>query len=173
MSAERNRAKTIEDYGVTVAASRPVEDEPTRLYRPGHAASPGEIGHGREVAEDLPAGWLVVLDGPGKGNIAVLGYGVNSIGRDPTERVPLDYGDAMISRTRHIVVTYDPRGRKFYVQHGSGANLSYLNDEPILAPTELERTPTFASGIRRYGSFRCAVRTSAGTIDLGLPRAVR
>ena len=138
MSGERNRTRAIDDYEVTVAATRPVEDEPTRLYRPGRAVPSDDVLREGKATEDPPAGWLVILDGPGKGNIAVLGYGVNSIGRDPTERVPLDYGDAMISRTRHIVVTYDPRGRKFYVQHGSGANLSYLNDKPVLAPVELE-----------------------------------
>ena len=138
MAAERKRAKSIEDHEVTVVVTRPVEDEPTRLYRPGPAVPPDDSSPGREATEDPPAGWLVVVDGPGKGNIAVLGYGVNSIGRDPTERVPLDYGDAMVSRSRHIVVTYDPRARKFYVQHGSGANLSYLNDEPVLAPVALE-----------------------------------
>lgn len=138
MSAERNRAKSIDDYEMTVVSSRPVEDEPTRLYRPGRETSAGEIRPGREADEDRPAGWLVIVDGPGKGNIAVLGYGVNSIGRDPTERVSLDYGDAMISRSRHIVVTYDPRARTFFVQHGAGDNLSYLNDKLVLAPVELE-----------------------------------
>ncbi len=31
----------------------------------------------------------------------------------------------------------DPRGKKFYVQQGSGTNLTYLNDQPVLTPTEL------------------------------------
>ena len=42
-----------------------------------------------------------------------------------------------MSRDQHATVTYDPRGKKFYVQQGSGTNLTYLDDEPVLAPTEL------------------------------------
>ena len=34
-------------------------------------------------------------------------------------------------------MTYDPRGRKFYMQHGGGTNLTYVNDQPVLIPIEL------------------------------------
>ena len=87
---------------------------------------------------DPPVGWLTIIEGPGRGHVATLGIGMNSIGRDRTERVSLDYGDQMISRTNHCAITYDPRGRKFYVQSGSGKNLTYVNDEPVLAPREIE-----------------------------------
>ena len=87
---------------------------------------------------DPPVGWLVIVDGPGKGHVATLGIGVNSIGRDPTERVPLGHGDQMMSRVNHGTITYDPKGRKFYVQHGGGKNLTYVDDEPVLAPREIE-----------------------------------
>ncbi len=65
------------------------------------------------------------------------GYGMNSLGRGATDRIRLDFGDDQISRNGHAVVTYDPRGRKFYVQHGGGTNLTYLGDQPVLAPAEL------------------------------------
>ena len=138
MSEERGRNRSIDDYEATVLARRPVEDEPTQLYRPGRIEAAADAETDPDAMEDPPAGWLVIVDGPGKGHVVPVGYGVNPIGRDATERVPLDYGDALISRSRHIVVTYDPRGRKFYLQHGSGSNLSYLNDQPVLAPVELE-----------------------------------
>ena len=106
------------------------------------ADEPGAVDRGSESAgdpaADPPVGWLAIVDGPGKGRVATLGMGVNSIGRDRTERVSLDYGAAMISRSNHAAITYDPRGRKFYVQHGGGTNLTYVNDEPVLAPRELE-----------------------------------
>ena len=50
----------------------------------------------------------------------------------------LDYGDRMISRTNHCKITYEPRGRKFYVQSGDGTNLTYVNDEPVLESREIE-----------------------------------
>ena len=109
----------------------------TRIYRPNQpdtAASP-ESG---AAMNDPPAGWLVIVDGPGMGHVATVGMGVNSIGRDATERVSLDYGDKMISRSRHTLITFDPRSRKFYIQHGGGTNLTYLDDEPVMAPREIE-----------------------------------
>ena len=126
---------------------------PARGVRPGGIPSasdpvltrvilPGDLGD-HEIAvgdpmNDPPVGWLVIVDGPGKGHVATLGIGSNSIGRDPAERVSLHYGDEMISRANHGTITYDPKGRKFYVQHGGGKNLTYVDDEPVLAPRELE-----------------------------------
>ena len=144
----------LRDAGRYGAPTTPVRDrradrdaERTRIYRPNQpdALAEGNAGSKDRSAQatddptvDPPVGWLVIVGGPGKGRVATLGMGVNSIGRDRTERVSLDYGDAMISRTNHGAVTYDPRGRKFYVQHGGGTNLTYVNDEPVLAPRELE-----------------------------------
>jgi len=90
-----------------------------------------------DAMSDPVVGWLVIVNGPGKGNALQLGYGMNSIGRGKTERVCLDFGDEDISRTQHALVTYDPRGRKFYVQHGGGQNLTYLGEQPLLVPDEL------------------------------------
>lgn len=78
-------------------------------------------------------GWLVVIKGPGRGNFVPLGYGRNSIGRAPSERASINFGDNNISRARHAVVTYDPRGRKFYINHGDSDNLTYLGDRPVLS----------------------------------------
>ena len=122
-------------------------DRRTRIYRPGLSDAGAGDDTGSAVRRgpgaddpmaDPPVGWLVIIDGPGKGRVATLGMGVNSIGRDQTERVSLDYGDAMISRAHHGAITYDPRGRKFYVQPGAGTNLTYADDEPVLAPRELK-----------------------------------
>ena len=112
------------------------DPERTRLVGRGSRAE-GEEAEAVGPMDDPPVGWLVVVEGPGKGSVATLGSGVNSIGRDRSERVTLDYGDTMISRSNHGSITYDPRGRKFYVQHGGGKNLTYVDDEPVLAPREL------------------------------------
>ncbi len=119
----------------------PGEEEKTRLV--GGRAPRADTGVRQESAQegrgmdDPVVGWLVIVEGPGKGRAVQLGYGSNSLGRGATDRVKLDFGDDQISRNGHAVVTYDPRGRKFYVQHGGGTNLTYLGDRPVLAPTEL------------------------------------
>lgn len=79
---------------------------------------------------DPPSGWLVVIAGPGKGEFVKLGFGQNSLGRDKTERVSLDFGDPEISRSNHATITYDPRSNKYFIQPGSGANLTYIEGEP-------------------------------------------
>ena len=117
------------------------EEEKTRLVG-GRPRREDEERRQERTAEDRGmddpvVGWLVVIEGPGKGRAVPLGYGSNSIGRGATDRVKLDFGDDQISRSGHAVVTYDPRGRKFYVQHGGGTNLTYLGDQPVLAPAEL------------------------------------
>ncbi len=117
----------------------------TRIYRPGREASAKSTQAATDtppptqpsVMDDPPVGWLVVINGPGQGNVVTLGNGVNSIGRDSTERLSLDFGDEMITRSDHANITYDPRGKKFYIKHGGGTNLTYVNDEPVLSPQEL------------------------------------
>jgi len=86
---------------------------------------------------DPVVGWLVIIDGPGKGLYVRIGNGQNMIGRSPESRIRLDFGDDQVSRSNNAVITYDPRGRRFYIQQGSGTNLVYLNENPVLAPTEL------------------------------------
>ena len=137
-------------YGVPTTPVRDRSAGPdagrTQLYRPDRSNAPtgDDAGADRSVLAgddamaDPPVGWLVIVGGPGRGRVATLGIGVNLIGRDRTERVSLDYGDAMISRKNHGAITYDPRGGKFYVQHGGGTNLTYLDGEPVLSPRELE-----------------------------------
>lgn len=102
--------------------------------------------YGADTVEGLNAGeqripvvgWLVIIAGPGRGRALTLGYGTNGIGRGPESRVQLDFGDMHVSRENHAVISYDPRGRRFYLQHGGGTNLTYLNEQPVLAPTELQ-----------------------------------
>jgi hypothetical protein len=91
-----------------------------------------------DAMSDPVVGWLVVVAGPGRGHALQLGYGMNSIGRNQSERVCLNFGDEDVSRNQHAIVTYDPRGRKFYVQHGGGKNLTYLDEKPLLVPAELQ-----------------------------------
>ena len=129
-----------------------VPERRTRIYRPGGQKSsaperPPEQPVGPDgtvrpptsgAMDDPPVGWLVVVQGPGQGNVVTIGIGSNSLGRDPSERICVDFGDETISRHGHTIITYDPRGKKFYIQHGGGKNLTYVEESPVLAPTELD-----------------------------------
>ena len=141
------RSKSVPVEETAPADTAP--EEHTRIYRPGARKSPApaqssEQPDGPEkaapvsdVMDDPPVGWLVVIQGPGQGEVVTLGNGVNPIGRAPDERACLDFGDSLISRHRHALITYDPKGRKFYIQQGDGTNLTYVGDAPVLTPTEL------------------------------------
>ena len=130
-----------EERGEHRAPARVGAEERTRLVGGRPRREDEERRQERAVADrgmdDPVVGWLVIVEGPGKGRAVPLGYGSNSIGRGATDRIKLDFGDEQISRSGHAVVTYDPRGRQFYVQHGGGTNLTYLGDQPVLAPTGL------------------------------------
>jgi hypothetical protein len=119
------------------------EEPHTRIYRPKAAASAAPSGTApgdtpSDFSGEPVVGWLVVIDGPGRGQSLKLGYGVNTIGRGPDSRVSLDFGDEQISRQGHAMLTYDTKGRKFYIQHGGAANLTYLGDAPVLQPHEIK-----------------------------------
>ena len=103
----------------------------------------------RDPMDDPPVGWLVIVEGPGKGRVVTLGNNRNFIGRDRGQRVSLDYGDDTISREQHSEVVYDPNHRRFHVGPGTGTNLTYVKVregdprqlglyDPVLAPRPLE-----------------------------------
>jgi hypothetical protein len=123
----------------------------TQLYRPAQpAASQVEAGApaARAAERDDPVvGWLVVMQGPGKGHSRELGIGSNSIGRDAGQKVVLDFGDDAIHRDKHALVVFDPRSNRFFLQNGNGArNLTYLGDELVLTPVELKGGETIVIG---------------------------
>ena len=125
----------------TPAQESAAVDEPATVIAGGlsrpHTTKDAASDQPVDAMADPVVGWLVVVDGPGKGNYLKLGNGQNSIGRGNSERIKLDFGDDQISRSKHAMLTFDPRGGEFYIQQGSGTNLAYLDDSPVLAPTKL------------------------------------
>lgn len=91
-----------------------------------------------DFLSDPVVGWVVIIDGPGKGTSLQLGAGQNALGRGGRARVRIDFGDHEISRDSHTIITYDPKHNKYYVQPGLGTNIAYLGDDPILQPKLLE-----------------------------------
>lgn len=120
------------------SADSEADDDKTVILRPsGRARETGEAPLDNAMSDPL-VGWLVIIAGPGQGNCVRLGHGMNSIGRAEGQRCHLDFGDTEISRKVHATVTYDPRGRKFYLMHGGGQNLTYIGEIPVLQPALLE-----------------------------------
>ncbi len=94
----------------------------------------------------FPIGWLVVVDGPGRGASFTLTAGLSTIGRDMNQTVVLDFGDTSISRERHASVAYDEEENCAYVGHGGKSNIVRHNGKPLLTTEELAHGDTIKIG---------------------------
>ncbi len=106
----------------------------TRLLpHPGIANTP-------DLAKGAPVvGWLVVVQGPGKGSFRPVFPGSNTIGRLTTQRIPIDFGDDSISGEKQAFLVYDGRKRQFQlVPNLEKSNLVHLNDAAVLSNTEIK-----------------------------------
>ena len=100
-----------------------------------------ESGGPGSSADDPVTGWLVVVDGPGRGRAISVGEQDNRIGRgggSPAPRVILNFGDQGVSRTNAFIVRYDPKKRRFKVLPGEGTNIVYLNGDDLDSPSTLK-----------------------------------
>lgn len=84
------------------------------------------------IVGKLLAGWLVIVSDQGKGEFFPLAFGMNTLGRDQKNHVCIENGDNSISREKHAQIIYDYQNNIFFVKHGEGQYLSYLNDEVLL-----------------------------------------
>jgi hypothetical protein len=99
------------------------------------------------VAEPtFPIGWIVVIDGPGRGASFTLTAGLSTVGRDANQTVSLDFGDGSISRENHIAIAYDEEDCRTYVGHGGKSNIVRLNDQPLLTTQDLKDGDTLRIG---------------------------
>ncbi len=114
-----------------------------------------EYIRGENIQADPVAAWVVVVKGPGRGGFRPVFVGMNSVGRDGSQRVPLNFGDDAISREEHAFITYDDEQRVFYLQHGGKSNLVRLGDQPVLMPTELKAHDLIRIGKTTLRFFPC------------------
>lgn len=87
--------------------------------------------YGGTLETEPVVGWLVCVEGKLLGKAFELKNGKNFIGRSPQMDVILE-GDANVSRDRHAIVTYEPKGRMFFAQPGESRELFYVNDQVVL-----------------------------------------
>jgi len=106
------------------------------VFVPGHPTGhPG--GAATEAAFNPVVGWLVVVDGPGRGHFRPIFYGQSSIGRGDDMRIAIDFGDQRISREAHAFLVYDEVERKFFVRDNGKSTIVRLNGNAVLTHAEL------------------------------------
>lgn len=91
----------------------------------------------REKGFDPVVGWLVAVEGPEKGRDYHLKSEKNFVGRSAKMDVAI-LGDESVSRESHAIISYNPKNNTFKLLPGESRGLVYLNDEEVLAPTEMK-----------------------------------
>ncbi|KJZ19157.1 FHA domain-containing protein [Loktanella sp. S4079] len=86
----------------------------------------------------FPVGWIVVAEGPGRGESFALMAGMSPIGRGEDQAVQLDFGDNSISRSNHAAIVYDNETKEFLLGHGGKSNIVRLNDKPLISNESLK-----------------------------------
>ncbi len=147
-----------------------VRPEPDMPAFPGPAPAPAQGGrvktrllgfHSEPAVEDafskerapdalqsvkFPVGWVVIVDGPGRGTCFALAPGLSTLGRGSDQTMPIDFGDDCISRDTHASIAYDDEDNKVLIGHGGKSNLVRLNDKPLVSSTELQNGDQFRIG---------------------------
>lgn len=93
-----------------------------------------------------PTGWLIVVDGPGRGAAFALFAGMASIGRGADQTIPLDFGDMTMSRDNHASIAYDSTDHTFYFGQGGKSNLVRVNGKPVLSTEAVKDGDEFLIG---------------------------
>ena len=103
------------------------------------------IGYFGDMKNEPVVGWLVAIDGAHYGQDFKLKTGRNFIGRSSHMDVALEL-DPSISREKHAIILYEPRGNIFLVQPGDAKELFYLNDKVVLSATEINAYDVLSLG---------------------------
>lgn len=86
------------------------------------------VAHSGEKLQPV-VGWLVCIKGANVGKEYRIHSDYNYVGSAAGDIVIT--GDQKISHEKHMMITYDPKTRNFYVAPASGANIVYLNGEGL------------------------------------------
>lgn len=95
------------------------------------------IGYFDDISTEPVVGWLVAIKGAHLGEDFKLKSGRNFIGRADDMDISLK-DDESVSRDKHAIIVYEPKGNIFLVQPGSARELFYLNDEVVLSAKEIK-----------------------------------
>ncbi len=78
-------------------------------------------------------GLLLCIEGADFGSTYLLKSGNNYVGRSNAMDVVI-MGDDGVSRNKHAVIMYDPKGKTYMALPGEARELYYVNDQVVVAP---------------------------------------
>lgn len=111
------------------------------IAQPGTAAEAGLAA----APKGPVTGWLVVLDGPARGQDLRLGEGRNFLGVDAAGNPAVLDANSPLAVRRGIVV-YDPQDNNWCALPGSSNELCTLNGKSLIEKMPLTAGDTFAVG---------------------------
>jgi len=115
------------------------DDEKTVYHSPSSKASNDSARNEEDSSQPiLLAGWLAIISEEGRGTSYTLTFGMNTIGRSDENHISIQNGDSSISREKHAVIIYDYSNNLFFIKHGDGQFLSYVNGEVLLDTRQLK-----------------------------------
>jgi hypothetical protein len=115
------------------------DEEKTVYHSPSSSAANDTAQNEQDPAQPiLLSGWLAVISEAGRGTSYTLTFGMNTIGRSEENHVSIQNGDSSISREKHALIIYDYANNLFFIKHGDGQFLSYVNGEVLLDTRQLK-----------------------------------
>jgi hypothetical protein len=97
-----------------------------------------KVTHGA-FHQDPVVGWLVVVGGLGLGAFRPIYEGNNAVGRNASQRIPIDFGDNTISAEEQAYIRYDSMDRSFlFVPNLAKANVVAVNNRRPTGAVKLE-----------------------------------
>jgi len=92
-------------------------------------------------------GWLVIIGGPGLGAYRPIFEGNNTIGRNASQRIPIDFGDDAISAEEQAFLRYDSADRQFLlVPNLAKTNVIAVNEAKPTAAVKLAAMDVITMG---------------------------
>lgn len=99
----------------------------------------------KKTGKEPVVGWLVCIEGEHYGEDFRIKMGRNFIGRGNEMDIVLSK-DGAVSRSKHSIIVYEPKGNVFIVQAGESKELAYLNDSVILSPQQMKAYDVISLG---------------------------
>jgi hypothetical protein len=123
LEADPSTTRLVRDAEVAAACELVTEPVRTQIVR----GKPKVTHTGFE--QDPVVGWLVVVGGKGLGAFRPIFEGNNTLGRSPTQRIAIDFGDDTISAEEQGYIRYDSFDRSFlFVPNMAKTNVVAVND---------------------------------------------
>lgn len=94
-------------------------------------------------------GWLVVIDGKNRGMDLKIYNGLNSVGRNSSNDICIDF-DQTVTGEKACFVAYDDQANLFYMVLGESKNLVRLNKKPVFGTEQLKDNDIIQIGETKF-----------------------